>query len=155
VKKAFPAEVRAIRDTTKEIEKTWRAQCVRLEGSLVIAREMKVDHWRRYFLEHALLGFIGRKLIWVFRKGGGAEQAALWFNGKMCDASGATLEVGEFEKVRLWHPLSTDASETQRWRELVFKNKIHQPFRQAFREFYQGTEDERETPCTRTVSQGS
>jgi hypothetical protein len=145
VKKAFPAEVRAIRDTTKEIEKTWRAQCVRLEGSLVIAREMKVDHWRRYFLEHALLGFIGRKLIWVFRKGGGAEQAALWFNGKMCDASGATLEVGEFEKVRLWHPLSTDASETQRWRELVFKNKIHQPFRQAFREFYQGTEDERET----------
>jgi hypothetical protein len=145
VKKAFPAEVRTIRDAAKEIEKTYRAQCVRLEASLVIAREMKLEHWRQHFLEHPLLGFIGRKLIWVFRQDGGSEQAAMWLNGKMCDASGELVEVGDFGKARLWHPLSTDAGETQRWRELVFKNKIHQPFRQAFREFYQVTEDERET----------
>jgi hypothetical protein len=45
----------------------------------------------------------------------------------------------------LWHPLSSERSELQQWRERVFTAAIRQPFRQAFREFYQVTEDERQT----------
>jgi hypothetical protein len=145
VKKAFPAEVRSIRVTTKEMEQAYRAQKIRLEASLIVMREMELNHWRQYFLEHGLLGFLGRRLIWVFRNAGGAEQAAMWLDGAMRDSLGEPVDLTSFDKVRLWHPLSTDPLEIQRWRDLIFKNGVRQPFRQAFREFYQVTDPERET----------
>ena len=145
VKKAFPSEVRSIGLTAKELQQAYRSQKTRLEASLIATREMGLNHWRQYFLEHSVLGFLGRRLIWVFRNAEGSEQAALWLNGVMRDSSGEPLDLSAFDKVRLWHPLSTDPVEIQRWRDLVFKNGVQQPFKQAFREFYEVTNSERET----------
>ncbi len=145
IKKAFPSEVRSIIATAKELEQAYRAQRIRLETSLLFAREMGLTHWRQHFVEHPLLGFIGRRLIWVFRSAQGTEQAALCMSGKMCNSSGESVDLSVFDQVRLWHPLSTDPAELQRWRDLVYKNGVRQPFRQAFREFYEVTDAERET----------
>lgn len=145
VKKAFPSEVRAISSTAKELEQTYRSQRIRLEASLLTTREMGLNHWRQIFVEHPVLGFLGRRLIWVFRDAQGSEQAALWLDGRMCDSFGKPVDVSGFDKARLWHPLSTDPAEIERWRDLVFKNGVRQPFKQAFREFYQITDGERET----------
>lgn len=145
VKKAFPSEVRSMRNAAKELEQAYRSQKIRLEGSLIVTREMGFSHWHQYFLEHDVLGFLGRRLIWVLRNGEGFEQTALWLNGEMRDSFGESVNLTAFNKVRLWHPLSTDASELQRWRDLIFKYGIRQPFKQAFREFYEVTDSERET----------
>ena len=145
VKKAFPSEVRAIAGAAKELEQVYRSQKTRLEASLLITREMGFNHWRQIFLEHPLFGFLGRKLIWVFRNAQGSEQAALWLNGRMCDSLGEAVDISGFDKVRLWHPLSTVPVEVERWRDLIFREAVRQPFRQAFREFYQLTDAERET----------
>ncbi len=145
IKKAYPSEVRAITSTAKDLEQAYRAQKIRLEASLMVAREMGLNHWRQYFLEHPVLGFLGRSLIWVFRDAQGFEQAALHLEGHMRDSLGQQLDLSGFEKVRLWHPLSTDPVEVQRWRDVIFKNGVRQPFPQAFREFYQVTDGERET----------
>ncbi|MBV9623125.1 MAG: DUF4132 domain-containing protein, partial [Acidobacteria bacterium] len=48
-------------------------------------------------------------------------------------------------KIRLWHPLSSEASEIQHWRDRVFAAGIRQPFRQAFREVYGVTDQERQS----------
>jgi hypothetical protein len=141
----FPADVRSIRKTAKELEQAFRSQRIRLEASLIVTREMRFSHWREYFLEHNVLGFLGRRLIWVFRNAEGFEQCALWVNGGMCDSFGERVNLAAFDRVRLWHPLSTDTQELQRWRDLVFKLGVRQPFKQAFREFYQVTDSERET----------
>ena len=48
-------------------------------------------------------------------------------------------------KARLWHPLSSGTSEVQQWRQRIFDLGVRQPFRQAYRDFYEVTEDERQT----------
>jgi hypothetical protein len=93
VKKAFPPEVRSIRNTAKELEQAYRAQKIRLEASLIVTREMKFSHWRQYFLEHDVLGFLGRRFIWVFRNAEGFEQTALWLNGEMRNSFGESVNL--------------------------------------------------------------
>ena len=78
VKKAFPKEVRSVASLAKELEQVYLAQRNRLESSFVLPRGMPVAHWRQYFVEHPLLGFLGRRLIWVFRNEQGWERSGIW-----------------------------------------------------------------------------
>ena len=144
-KKAFPKEVRAVASRAKDLEQAYSAQKARLEESLLTTREMPLNHWRQYFLEHPLLGILGRSLIWVFRSADGSELSAMCNDGQLRDSSGNIVDVSGVAQVRLWHPLSTETSEVQRWRDFVFQRGVRQPFRQAFRESYQVTDADRET----------
>jgi hypothetical protein len=144
IKKAFSREVKDTAKLAKELEEAYTAQRVRLESSLMAARTLPVRHWQQYFLEHPLLGFLGRRLIWVFSNRQGWERSGLWSGKEVCDCEGKALDLAKTQKVRLWHPLSSDAAEVQKWRERIFTSGVRQPFRQAFREFYQTTDEERE-----------
>jgi hypothetical protein len=163
VRKAFAKEVRAVGSLAKDLEEAYRVQRVRLESSFVAPRSIPLRHWQQYYVEHPLLGFLGRRLIWVFSDGKAWERSAIWCNGKVCDATGNPVELAGIGagggkdgaqaephqkneiKVRLWHPLASDASQVQHWRERIFSAGVRQPFRQAFREFYQVSDDERQT----------
>jgi hypothetical protein len=144
IKKAFAKEVKDVTKVAKEPEEACTAQRVRLESSLMAARILPLKHWQEYFIEHPLLGFLGRRLIWVFSNGQGWEHSGLWSGKEICDCAGRPLDLAKAEKVRLWHPLSSEATEVQQWRDRVFAAGVRQPFRQAFREFYQITDEERE-----------
>lgn len=145
IKKAFPKEVRAVPALAKELEQAFLAQRTRLESSFLVPGSMPVTHWRQYFIEHPLLGFLGRRLIWVFRNDQGWERSAMWSGEGVADSSGQPVDLSAAQTVTLWHPLVSDAAEVQRWRQRVYAAKIRQPIRQAFREFYEITEAERET----------
>ena len=160
IKKAFAKEFRSVGSLAKELEEAYRAQRVRLESSFVAPRSIPLKHWRRYYVDHPLLGFLGRRLIWVFSDGKGWERSGIWYNGQISDEAGNPLRLPATEpdgedraeprddnaiKVRLWHPLASDAAELLRWRERIFSAGVRQPFRQAFREFYQVTDEERQT----------
>ena len=145
IKKAFPKEVRSVAALAKELEQTYFAQRTRLESSFALPNGMPLAHWRKFFVEHPLLGFLGRRLIWVFRNEKGWERSGIWSGKEVLDSSGKSVDLSAAQTVRLWHPLASDAAEVQRWRERIFAEKIRQPFRQAFREFYEITADERET----------
>jgi hypothetical protein len=129
----------------KELEQSYAAQRSRVESSYLFPEPMPVAHWQKYFIEHGLLGFLGRKLIWIFRNDAGWERTAIWSAQGMIDSSGNTLDLNEAKTARLWHPLASDAAEIQEWRKRIFAAKILQPFRQAFREIYQVTDDDRRT----------
>ena len=144
IKKAFAKEVKDVTKVAKELEEACTAQRIRLESSLMAARVLPLKHWQQYFIEHPLLGFLGRRLIWVFSNGQGWERSGLWSGKEICDCEGKPLHLAKAEKVRLWHPLSSDAAEVQQWRDRIFAVGVRQPFRQAFREFYQITDEERE-----------
>jgi len=145
IKKTFPKEVRSVASLAKELEQIYLAQRTRLESSFLLPRGMPVAHWRQYFVEHPLLGFLGRRLIWIFRNDEGSERSGIWSGKEVIDSSGNPVDFGAAQAVRLWHPLASDPAEIQRWRERIFAAKIRQPFRQAFREFYIVTNDERQT----------
>ena len=145
LKKAFGKEMKSIAGLSKELGEAYSAQRFRLEASLLRVRSMPVAHWREHFIEHPLLGLLGRKLIWVFSDEQGAEQSGVHSDRGICGPGGEILDLAGATKARLWHPLSSEASEIQQWRERIFSTAIRQPFRQAFREFYQVTEDDRQT----------
>jgi hypothetical protein len=145
VRKAFPEEVRAVATGAKELEQAYSAQKARLESSFLTSRCMAVDHWRKYYVDHPLLGHLGRRLIWVFNDDQGWENSGICFGRNVLDSSGSAADLVKAKTVRLWHPLAADSEEVWRWRERVFTLGIRQPFRQAFREFYQVTDKERQT----------
>jgi hypothetical protein len=145
VKKAFAKEVKSVSALAKDLERDYSAQVHRLESSLIRVRTMPPAHWQKYFIEHPLLGLLGRKLIWVFSDEQGWEASGLYDGGQVRGPEGNATDVSSATKVRLWHPLSSQASEVLRWRERVFAASVKQPFRQAFRESYEVTEDERQT----------
>lgn len=145
VKTEFAKEVKAVAARARELDQACCAQRARMEASLTTARTMSLDHWRKCFAEHPLLGFLGRRLIWVFSNPHGWERAGLWFDGCVRDSALEPLDLTPATEVRLWHPLSSAASEVQCWRERIFSAAVRQPFRQAFREFYHVTDTERET----------
>jgi hypothetical protein len=145
LRKSFPKKIRLVALLAKEIEQSYYAQRARVESAFLSPRDIPLAHWRRYYVDHPLLGFLGRKLIWVFSDGQGWERAGLWSDGDVRDSGGKLVNMARAQQVRLWHPLSYSAAEVQRWRSRVFNSGIRQPFRQAFREFYQVTDDERQT----------
>jgi hypothetical protein len=145
IKRAFPKEVRSVTSFAKELEQACLAQRSRLESSFVQPKGMPFSHWRKYYVEHPLLGFLGRRLIWAFRNDQGWERSGSSSGEGVVDSSGRPIDLGPAQTVRLWHPLASDPAEVQRWRERIFASKIRQPFRQAFREFYEVTDAERET----------
>jgi Domain of unknown function (DUF4132) len=145
IKKTFAKEVKSVSLLAKELEQAHLAQRYRLESSFISPRTFSLAHWRRYFIDHPLLGTLGRKLIWVFSNEQGWEQSGTYSDGQVYGAVGEVVDVRNATKVRLWHPLSFEASEIQQWRDRIFAVGIRQPFRQAFREFYRLTEQELRT----------
>jgi Domain of unknown function (DUF4132) len=145
IRKAFPKKIHLVVALAKEVEQSYSAQRARIESFFLVPRDISLAHWRRHFVDHPLLGFIGRKLIWVFSDTQGWERAGLWSDGEVRDSGGKLVNLARAKQVRLWHPLSYSAAELQRWRARIFTSGIRQPFRQAFREFYQLTDDERKT----------
>ncbi len=145
VRKSFPKEVGRVAACAKEIEQCYSAQRFRLESSLIHPASLSLEHWWRYFVDHPILGRLGRGLIWTFSQPEGLETSGIWFDGEVRDSRGQPRKLAASAKVRLWHPLSCDAVDVQRWRERIFASGIHQPFPQAFREYYEVTEADRET----------
>jgi hypothetical protein len=145
IKKAFAKNVKSVSALGKELGQAYLAQRYRLESLFVRPRTMSVAHWRQYFIEHPLLGFLGRRLIWIFSDECGGELSGLYSGGQVRNPGGEIVDIGQATKVRLWHPLSSEASEIQQWRDRVFAAGIRQPFRQAFREFYRVTDQEHRT----------
>jgi Domain of unknown function (DUF4132) len=146
LRKAFPQKVRLVETLAKEVLQAFSAQRARVESFYLSPRDIPLAHWRRHFIDHPLLGFLGRKLIWVFSDAQGWERAGIWIDGEVRDSGGKLVNLARAKQVRLWHPLSYSASEVQRWRARVFSSGIRQPFRQAFRESYQLTDEERQRP---------
>lgn len=145
IKKAFSKEVKSVSAFAKDLEQAFLAQRHRLESFLSSGRTMSAAHWRQCWLDHPLLGVLGRRLIWVFSNDQGWERSGLYEEGQVCDAAGRAVDLAPATRVRLWHPLSSEESELQAWRDRIFVAAVRQPFRQAFREFYQITDDERRT----------
>ena len=122
----------------KDIEKTLAGQRLRLERLMLSQREIQFEAWRERYVEHPLLGHMSRRLIWAT-----AEATFVYTDGTVAAANGEKLKTQNNDLVRLWHPIHSSASEVASWREWLFKRKIAQPFKQAFREIYALTESER------------
>lgn len=145
IKKDHAVALKAFKQTQKSIEEQLRAHTDRLENTYLKPREWRFEEWKNLYIDHPLLGIVGRKLIWHFSTAGDQQQG-IYCKGNITNAFEKPLEgLGENTTVQLWHPIGFDAGYVLDWRNYFRINRIIQPFKQAFREVYLVTDAELRT----------
>lgn len=105
-----------------------------LEASYWREFAMRFDTWQARFLNSDVGLHLARSLIWRSAHG----SFMLQDDGLgLVDSQGQALQLAGDVMLGLWHPLHADLSERSAWQGQISERKIRQPFRQAFREFYE------------------
>lgn len=145
VKDNFGEELKELKATAKDIQKMLPAQRQRLDNLFLQQRQWPLAKWREYYLDHPLVGYLARRLIWSFDNGE-AKQQGCYYDGELLGLDNKELQgLNDATQVRLWHPIESDIEEISRWREWLETKEVMQPFKQAHREIYLVTDAERTT----------
>lgn len=145
VKRDFPAELKAVKQTVKDLRAALPAQRDRIEGMFLQERSWRFGDWRERYLDHPLLSHFSRRLIWACETGGVSTPVA-WSDGRLLDVEDGVLGgVHDETVVRLWHPLNAELAAVLAWRQWLERHGVTQPFKQAHREVYILTDAERAT----------
>lgn len=131
------AELKA---TVKDIDKMLAAQAERLDRQFLAQRSWPYQVWRQRYLDHPLVGTLGRRLIWIV---GGVPCA--YSDGALYDVHEAPVPPDDDATVQLWHPIGRDIPEIVAWRDWLERHSVVQPFKQAHREVYLLTAAEERT----------
>ena len=144
VKRTHADELKALKRTASDLDAMLGAQRLRIERFLMMDRVWPFAAWRERLLDHPLLGFFARRLIWSIETGG-EETLACWLDGRLVGLGDAPVEPSDDAIVRLFHPVHVDAETIRAWQVWLEEHRITQPFKQAHRETYRLTDAERTT----------
>lgn len=145
VKVTHAAALKELKAQTKEIGETLTAQCARIERLYLEEREWPLDRWRARYLDQPLIARMARRLIWSFKLGENWA-TGLPTTNRVLGEAGTRLNLDAANvRVRLWHPMQSDAGCVLAWRQQLAHLGITQPFKQAHREIYILTDAERAT----------
>jgi len=135
IKSDHADKLKKIKSIQKQIEQTLSAQRDRLDRLFRIDRLISKEHFETYFIQHGLLSYLGKRLIWT-AKNGQEEQAIYWYENAWRTIDQQVIDYTTFDQFKLWHPANASTSEVLKWRQFFMKNEIQQPIKQAFREVY-------------------
>jgi len=139
-------ELKELKAAQTQAQQTYTAQRDRLDRSFVDERRLPWPWFAQYYVAHGLLSLLARPLIWRLHRPGGAFQDALYLAETWQDAHGQPVPAPEADtQLQLWHPVLATPPEVLAWRELLERNQIRQPLKQAFREVYLLTPPEERT----------
>ena len=144
VKKDHAEEFKELQASLKDINAMLPAQRERIDGLFLAQKSWPLAIWKERYLDHPLVGTIARRLIWDFTTNGKCA-SAIWFDGKLVDASDKTIKPSERATVSLWHPIGRAMDDILGWRGWLDRREVIQPFKQAHREVYILTDAERRT----------
>lgn len=145
IKTRYSSDIKALKATIKELQTASSAQSTRIEQLYLACHDLDVISWRRSYLDHPVVGFIARRLIWTAALDNGQELDLLPRDDGYIDVAGNSAELPSSARIRLWHPALREVWNVLAWRALLERLKIVQPFKQAHREVYLLTNAERES----------
>ncbi|RZK47950.1 MAG: DUF4132 domain-containing protein, partial [Hymenobacter sp.] len=120
LKKAQPADVKALQKTLLHVQQTLLTQRERLERAYLADRRWSYERFTSCYLHHELVGALAQGLIWHFSLPDGQQHAALWRNNAWHAAGGQPLpDLATATQVQLWHPVMASAAEVLAWRQLL------------------------------------
>jgi len=143
VKRDHAEDLKAVKARVKDIESLLPAQSMRLEAMMLEPRDIPMAAFRERYLDHGLVARSARRLIWSL--GTDAEDAwtsAIYQDGHLVDVHGTPVPMEKITRARLWHPLGKRPADVLAWRQLIARQEITQPFKQAHREIYVLTDAE-------------
>ncbi len=137
-------DLAAFRKSAKEIKQILPAQRDRIERMLLSRRTLPFSEWKTRYLDHPLVGFLTRRLVWC---AGDQDQSRVvaCADGTLTDIEGQEVRVSAKTPMRLWHPLDSDVETVTAWRRWLGDAGLTQPFKQVHREIYLLTDAERTT----------
>lgn len=141
VKNEHADALKGLKQQLKELEQQLPTQVRRLESMLLSQRSLTLTDFRQRFLQHPLVGYLSRRLLWRI----GDSRLCGLLGDQLVDNEDRPLEAPETAQVTLWHPMHSSVAEVQQWREWLERHQISQPFKQAHREVYLLTDAERQT----------
>lgn len=145
VKNEYANDLKELKAAIKEIEAQLPIQKDRIEGFYLKNRSWTYNEWLPLYINHSLMGVIGKQLIWHFYDETHKNQG-IWKDGQFVDVNENPIDwLNEKTQVQLWHPIGFNADYILSWRTYLQKNEITQPFKQAFREVYILTDAELNT----------
>ncbi len=142
LKQTHGDEIRAIKAMANDVQVGSRAHSQRLEALYLSNKSLDIGGWQEQYMDHPLVGFLARRLIWRITTPGGVEDI-FYRDGHYINAEGEQVTLPKEARVLLWHPSMSSAEEVKRWRDWLLDAEITQPFKQAHREIYLLTDAER------------
>lgn len=144
IKRSYQKRLTALKSLAKDLQVASSTHAFTLEQMYLNPQEFAAANWKNRFIEHPVIGFLGRKLIWS-AKTGEQVQSFIWTEEGYVNEERDRIELGDDALITLWHPATASLQECVAWRDYLVDNEITQPFKQAFREIYLLTDAERET----------
>jgi hypothetical protein len=150
VKKEHNDTLKSLKQAKDDIDKMLEAQRARIDALFITDKVWPVPAWRERYIDHPLVGVLGRRLIWriVDDPRSTAPGVAVLRHpdsGTFSDLDNKPIIPRDNQHIRLWHPLFASTDEVARWRTLIESASIRQPIKQAHREVYPLTPAERTT----------
>lgn len=136
--------LKVLKEEQKYIEQTSSLQKERLDRMLRASRKFSIDYFKEKYINHGLLSFIIKNIIFIFSDESLSKQA-IFVNQKWIDLSYNSVDIDKFKNVEIWHPVTSNADEVKEWRQFLLESQLQQPIKQAFREIYLLTEAELNT----------
>ncbi len=146
VKVFHPDAAKKLLADAKNLASSSTAQRDRLDRMLRIERKFPFEHFQKTMLQHGLMGWLAKRLIWKISSPGQVTVNAFFTGESWRDSQGQKVDwVGKESTVQLWHPAASPMEETLRWRTFLEDIQLVQPMKQAFREIYLLTDAELRT----------
>ena len=144
VKTEYADDIKAIKALIKDVEVGCSAHSQRIEQMYLSKQVLDHATWTEQYIDHRLIGFLARKLVWRMTAAGSYTDI-IWRADGFVAHDGKPVQVGAGAEFELWHPTMSSVEDVLAWRKYLIENEITQPFKQAHREIYLLTDAEEAT----------
>jgi hypothetical protein len=146
LKASHADELKELKSAQTQAQQTYAAQRDRLDRSFVEERRLAWQWFEQYYFNHGLMELLARPLIWRLHRPDGTFEDALWVDDAWRNVRGQPVPAPTADtQLQLWHPVLATPPEVLAWRELLERNQLRQPIKQAYREVYLLTPPEERT----------
>lgn len=135
--KVLSDKLKNIKAINKQAAQSLTAQRDRLDTMFLENRTWEITDFKKYYLDHGLMGFISKKIVWNLD-----DKAVIWQGGEWKTNHNQTIIPTSTTKISIWHPVFSTTKEIIAWRDFLDKEQIQQPLKQVYREIYVLTDAE-------------
>ena len=138
-------KLKKAKNDVTQIKKYLTAQRDRIDRVYLENRIWTYENFNKYYLNHGLVCFIAKRLLWQFKKED-TFVTALYLNNQWTTQEDTVLDwIIDETEVRLWHPIYETSEGVLFWRTKLETIELKQPLKQAYREVYILTDAEIDT----------